>query len=701
MVVEQARSADAKTRIFISYSRKDREFADRLVAGLAARGFEPLIDRAEIYAFEDWWQRIEALISRADTVVFVLSPNAVFSDVALKEVAYAASLNKRFAPIVLQRVEDAAVPEPLRRLNFIFFDDFFDGSAHFEKSADELGEALQRDIGWIRQHTEYGEAARRWLANGRSEGLLLRSPMLEQAERWIVSPPRGTTLGDANELTREFIAASRAAEVRRRDHEHKRRTAILSATGGMSMRTIPFYRALVLALTAIAVIVRFQDPVILQRLRALAFDTYQRISPAPYDAQLPVRIVDIDERSLRVYGQWPWPRTRIGDLVKILGADGVAAIVFDLQFSDPDRWSLKEYVKTLPRDQAALLNGATGASATNDEILAASLRQAPSVVSVALDNAGNQTGSANDLPRVTEENCPLAPFGKAGFAWAGNCPAPFIANFTNAHVLAILAQASSGVGAVTYLSDPDNIIRRVGLVYREGNLLVPGLAAEAIRVSRGAPGFTINSSNASGETAFGQRTGINHIDIGELEIPTDGRGEITVKYRHTNPHAFISAAAVLNGEVAADAVAGRIIFIGTTAAGAVDLHPTPVDAAVPGVEIHAQVAENILSGTELVRPDYILAVEELMVLAIVAILAIATPRLSARWLASLSALVLIVVVGGGWAAYYYASVLIDPVYPTITLVAFITVITFYIYRHSEAQRGRIRGIYNVSTSEND
>ena len=119
-------------------------FADRLEAALKARGFEVLIDREEIYAFEDWWKRIEALIGRADTVVFVLSPDAVASGVALKEVEYAASLNKRFAPIVCRRVEDSAVPEALRRLNFIFFE-----TRRVDASADRLVEALRTDIGWI------------------------------------------------------------------------------------------------------------------------------------------------------------------------------------------------------------------------------------------------------------------------------------------------------------------------------------------------------------------------------------------------------------------------------------------------------------------------------------------------------------------------------------------------------------------------
>src|SRR5215813_1832574 len=146
---------EPKAKVFISYSRKDMAFAGALEAALKARGFEPLIDRTEIYAFEEWWQRIEALIAGADTVVFVLSPDSVASEVARKEVAFAASLNKRFAPIVCRRVDDAAVPPELARLNFVFFDD----EPRFEASADRLAEALQTDIAWIRRHTELGEAA--------------------------------------------------------------------------------------------------------------------------------------------------------------------------------------------------------------------------------------------------------------------------------------------------------------------------------------------------------------------------------------------------------------------------------------------------------------------------------------------------------------------------------------------------------------
>jgi formylglycine-generating enzyme required for sulfatase activity len=229
--LSDAESGVPKARIFISYSRKDMVFVDRLETALKARGFEPLIDRTEIYAFEDWWQRIEALIGGADTIVFVLSPDAIGSEVTLKEVAHAVSLNKRFAPIVCRPAEDSTVPEPLRRLNFIFFDD----PARFDANADVLAEALETDIGWVRQHTEYGEAARRWSAAGRSGGLLLRSPALEVAEHWIVSRPRRGP--EPTKQIQDFVAESRrgarAAQRRRRLLETLIYTLLIGIIAGL------------------------------------------------------------------------------------------------------------------------------------------------------------------------------------------------------------------------------------------------------------------------------------------------------------------------------------------------------------------------------------------------------------------------------------------------------------------------------------
>jgi len=205
--------AEPRARIFISYSRQDLSFANRLAGDLQARGFEPRIDRDDIYAFEDWWKRIQALIVEADTIVFVLSPGSVASDVCHKEVAFAASLNKRFAPVVCRPVDAALAPQELARLNFIFFDD----ETQFDKSAAALAEALATDIEWVRRHTEFGERAHTWSQAGRPRrgGMLLRPPVLETAERWIASRPRGAPL--PTEATQAFITESRSATTRQRN----------------------------------------------------------------------------------------------------------------------------------------------------------------------------------------------------------------------------------------------------------------------------------------------------------------------------------------------------------------------------------------------------------------------------------------------------------------------------------------------------
>jgi TIR domain-containing protein len=207
---EQENEKQTKPTIFISYSRKDMAFTDRLEVALKARGCEALVDRSEIYPFEEWWQRIKSLIARADTLVFVLSPDGVASDVALREVSFAASLNKRLAPVVCRRVDDKSVPAALARLNFIFLDD----AARFEQSVDRLVVALNTDIAWVRQHTEFGEQARLWALAKLPGGLLLRSPALEQAERWIASRPKGAPA--PTEETQTFLRHSRQAATRRR-----------------------------------------------------------------------------------------------------------------------------------------------------------------------------------------------------------------------------------------------------------------------------------------------------------------------------------------------------------------------------------------------------------------------------------------------------------------------------------------------------
>lgn len=198
-------------RVFVSYSRRDLAFVDRLEAELRQAGVEPLVDRSQIFAFEDWWKRIEGLIREADTVVFVISPDSIGSDICRREIDYAQALNKRLAPVVAHRVDADLVPEALRRLNFVFLDE----AASYRAGLDRLVEGLLTDIGWVRRHSEYGALASRWDETGRPSGLLLRSPQLEEAERWIASRPANAPI--PTEATQFFLPKSRRAATLRRN----------------------------------------------------------------------------------------------------------------------------------------------------------------------------------------------------------------------------------------------------------------------------------------------------------------------------------------------------------------------------------------------------------------------------------------------------------------------------------------------------
>ena len=163
------------------------------------------------------------------------------------------------------------------------------------------------------------------------------------------------------------------------------------------------YVSLVIALLGGAVLLRYVDPFFVNALRLIAFDNFQRLDPAPYDPDLPIRVVDIDEKSLSILGQWPWSRATVRDLLLALTSKGAAAVAFDVLFAEPDRTSLEEIVKRLPDAQASAITSAMAGQPSNDELFAAALKETPSVLSIALGS-----GASTDFK------------AKAGFSFAGD-----------------------------------------------------------------------------------------------------------------------------------------------------------------------------------------------------------------------------------------------------------------------------------------
>src|SRR5262245_42926147 len=201
--------APEKLKVFISYSRRDSsDFADELVAGLELAGFAPFLDRHDIAAGEEWEARLRGLIAQSDTVVFVVSPEAVSSERCIWEVHQTVDLSKRLLPVIHKPVPDSDIPEKLSRLQFVRFD-----GRGLARPLAELADALRVDLDWIREHTRLGELAARWQTRGRPESLLLRGDDLDAAKAWAARRKAG-----APEITpaqRDLLNTSEEAETAR------------------------------------------------------------------------------------------------------------------------------------------------------------------------------------------------------------------------------------------------------------------------------------------------------------------------------------------------------------------------------------------------------------------------------------------------------------------------------------------------------
>lgn len=426
--------------------------------------------------------------------------------------------------------------------------------------------------------------------------------------------------------------------------------------GGSTRRGLrPGGWAAVLVPAAVMAVLILWSPMPVRAVRDIIFDSYQRLSPRPYDPALPVRIVDIDDESLARLGQWPWPRARLAAIVDRLREAGAAAVAFDILLSEPERQD-----------------------AASDERLAQAAASVPVVMSLTLTNAAGGT----------------LPAPKAGFATAGDDPRAFVPRFAGViPSLPLFTEPAAGIGALNWVPDRDLVVRRVPTLLVLGDAMVPGLASEALRVAQGASTILVRASNASGETAFGRQTGVAAVRIGAATIATEGDGAVRIHYAGTQPGRRIAAWRLLEGTADTSALSGAIVLLGTSAATLADVRATPLEAAVPGVDIHAEFLEHVLSGARLVRPDYAPGLE---VVALLVLAALAAP-LALRLRPLFSALGLVVLaaaaVAGSWLAFTHGALLVDPVWPLVGTVASFASAIAIALRRTEAERRWIRDAF--------
>jgi adenylate cyclase len=402
------------------------------------------------------------------------------------------------------------------------------------------------------------------------------------------------------------------------------------------------------------------------RLEDFTFDLLNRLAPRPA-APLPVHVVDIDEASLMRLGQWPWPRTRLAELVERLREAGAAAIAFDIVFSEPDRTSPAEAARTW--QVSTDLQERLASLPDHDRVLAASIAGGKVVTGFI----------ATNFPGGTSR-----PAVKASAAFKGGGSGSRLPQFSDAlTTLAPIEAAAAGNGAFNFVPSTDGIVRRVPLLLRIGDQTVPTIAAEALRVAAGAHNYLVDSDETGG---------ISSVRIGRLAIPTDRSGAISVHFRDVPSGELLPAWRIL-AETPPPSIAGSIVFIGTSAPGLLDHTPTPLDAALPGVEVHAQLLETILGGSYLSRPGWTDGAELFLVAVTGLLMIVLVPATGARW----TLLVLILTAGavalGTGFLYVRSALMLDGSLSLVTAALLYTYLVYANYSREESQRRQIRSAF--------
>lgn len=438
-----------------------------------------------------------------------------------------------------------------------------------------------------------------------------------------------------------------------------------------------------LAMALLLLILHIFQPPFVGSISNLVFDTYQRAWPRPYE-DAGVRVVDIDDESIRRLGQWPWPRTDAVRLTDALTNAGAAAIAFDVVFSEPDRTSPARAVEILRQNPEARGDYSDIAALTDhDELLGQAMGRGPTVTGYFL----------------TEEANSARPAEHAGVAVSGTPPLEVLREYNGAIVsLPMIGDRASGAGSVSLDAGRDDIIRAVPLIANLDGQIVPSLSLEALRVAQGAGAILVRSSDGSGEVAGNAVASVVAVKTGDLQVPTTHSGELWMHYTAPHPDRIVPAWRILQGDLP-DAemrrlFEGQIVFIGTGAIGLRDIRSTPTQAGELGVVIHAQAAEQMILGKFLTRPDWASGAERMLMVFLCLLIALSAPALGALRGGVLAMLALGGVLAGSWFAFRNSGLLLEPIFPALGVVSVYIAITAVSFYREERARSHIHNAFD-------
>ncbi len=453
---------------------------------------------------------------------------------------------------------------------------------------------------------------------------------------------------------------------------------------------------------SLALALAFQQPALVNIARDRIFDQFQRLSPRKHE-KTPVRVVEIDDAALERYGQWPWPRHRLAEIVEKLNEAGAAAIVFDIILAEPDRTSPGNVAKSWLHSPAldpivADIRAADLDSVDHDKRLAAALAASPSVLHLTARASGADGGCPPALDAARVQGMPAGDLARIAPTFRQVVPS-----------LPEFRTAASGEGFARAGLADDAVVRSVPLIALacNGREVYPSLAIEALRVAaprldpQFAPKAFVEAASRGAcrthVTGVAQRS-VSEVLLCRLRMPTTADGRLWVHYspKASADERRLSVATVLEGNAAtlAEAVRGRIVMIGASAEGLRDVLVTPLGDERPGVHIQAEVIEQALAEKTLYRAWDLMRPAELFAAIVVCLLLlIFLPKLSAAIGFSVWALLAAGLLGGAYYAFSSRGLLIDPVTPGLVLTASFAGAFVLMFQQEQIARKFIRGAF--------
>jgi len=380
-------------------------------------------------------------------------------------------------------------------------------------------------------------------------------------------------------------------------------------------------------------------------------------------------IVDIDESSLKQFGQWPWSRSVVADMINRLSDANAGIIGLDIVFAEPDRTSPHRIALKVQANTATLDN--------YDLILAKTFATTPTVGGYTFtfeENGGNEA--------------PLVPavFLEKGLKDNQSIPQPkgVVLN------LGVLQESLYSSGFFNNIPDMDGMIRRVPLIMRYDSMLYPSLILEMVRIYSGASMVEITGDEAA----------VEKIHFGTYTIPTDRMGRLIVNFRGPGRRfKYISAADIINGNFDANEIAGKFVLVGTSALGLLDLRSIPFDSAIAGVEVHANALDNILEGDFLYEPSNAIIYDLLIIWSIVFVLIFLFSYVNSWLLLPVAAAVLFALFEIFFHLLFDLGIVLNLLFPLLAFVGSLIVSVSIDYIIASRQREAIQRIFAKKVSK--